>query len=85
MMGVLPLTYIEGVDAQHLGLEGTETFDIAIDDNLQPRQLVRVSVTGSDGSMKEFQAIARVDTPIEIEYLRNGGILHYVLRRMAAA
>jgi aconitate hydratase len=46
---------------------------------------VRVTATGSDGSVKVFEAIARADTPIEIEYLRNGGILHYVLRRMAAA
>jgi aconitate hydratase len=85
MMGVLPLTYIEGEDAQSLGLDGTETFDIAIDDSLQPRQRVRVTARGSDGSVTEFEAIARADTPIEIEYLRNGGILHYVLRRMAAA
>jgi aconitate hydratase len=85
MMGVLPLTYVEGEDAEILGLDGTETFDIAVDDSLQPRQRVRVTATGSDGSVKEFEAIARVDTPIEIEYLRNGGILHYVLRRMAAA
>jgi aconitate hydratase len=85
MMGVLPLTYIEGEDAESLELDGTETFDVAIDDSLQPRQRVRVTATGSDGSVKEFEAIARADTPIEIEYLRNGGILHYVLRRMAAA
>ena len=84
MMGVLPLTFVEGEDAGTLGLDGTETFDIVIDDNLQPRQRVQVRATAADGSTKEFEAIARVDTPIEIEYLRNGGILHYVLRRMAA-
>jgi aconitate hydratase len=85
MMGVLPLTFLEGQDAGTLGLEGTETFDIAIDNRLQPRQRVRVTVTALDGSQRDFEAVARVDTPIEIEYLRNGGILHYVLRRMAAA
>jgi aconitate hydratase len=66
-------------------LDGTETFDIAIDDGLQPRQRVMVTATAGDGSTKEFEAVARVDTPIEVEYLRNGGILHFVLRRMAAA
>jgi aconitate hydratase len=85
MMGVLPLTFAEGQDAHTLGLDGTETFDIAIDDGLQPRQRVMVTATAGDGSTKEFEAVARVDTPIEVEYLRNGGILHFVLRRMAAA
>ncbi len=85
MMGVLPLTFVEGQDAGTLGLDGTETFDIAVDDSLQPRQRVKVTATARDGSTREFEAIARIDTPIEIEYLRNGGILHYVLRRMAAA
>jgi aconitate hydratase len=85
MMGVLPLTFVDGQNAGSLGLDGSETLDIAIDDDLQPRQTVRVTVTAGDGSIREFEAIARVDTPIEIEYLRNGGILHYVLRRMAAA
>jgi aconitate hydratase len=85
MIGVLPLTYQEGEDAGTLGLDGSETFDIAIDDDLQPRQRVKVTATSPDGSIKQFDVIARVDTPIEIQYLRNGGILHYVLRRMAAA
>jgi aconitate hydratase len=85
MMGVLPLTFVEGEDAESLGLDGTETFDLAMGDDLQPRQRVKVTATGSHGSVREFEAIVRVDTPIEIEYLRNGGILHYVLRRMAAA
>jgi aconitate hydratase len=85
MMGVLPLTFPEGQDAGSLGLDGTETFDIAIDDTLQPRQTVQVTATADDGSVKQFETIARVDTPIEVEYLRNGGILHYVLRKMASA
>jgi aconitate hydratase len=85
MMGVLPLTFLDGQDASTLGLDGTETFDIDIDDSLQPRQIVRVTVTAGDGSRKQVDAVARIDTPIEIEYLRNGGILHYVLRRMASA
>jgi len=85
MMGVLPLTFLEGQDADVLGLDGTETFDITVDDTLQPRQTVQVSAVAGDGSVKQFETVARVDTPIEVEYLRNGGILHYVLRRMASA
>ncbi|HEX7100471.1 MAG TPA: aconitate hydratase AcnA [Acidimicrobiia bacterium] len=83
MMGVLPLQFPDGANAETLGLDGTETFEIAVDDDLSPRQIVPVTATKADGSKVEFGAIARVDTPIEVEYLRNGGILHYVLRRMA--
>ncbi len=84
MMGVLPLTFPEGENADSLGLDGTETFSIHIDDDLQPRQLVQVTATKIDGSNVDFMAQCRADTPVEIEYLRNGGILHMVLRRMAA-
>ena len=84
MMGVLPLEFGEGADAGSLGLDGTETYDIAVDDDLLPRQIVKVTATRDDGSKVEFDTIARVDTPIEVVYLRNGGILHYVLRRMAS-
>jgi aconitate hydratase A / 2-methylisocitrate dehydratase len=84
MMGVLPLNYVEGEDASTLGLDGTETFDIAVDDELEPRHRVQVTATKADGTTVEFETIARADTPIEVEYLRNGGILHYVLRRLAA-
>src|SRR5690606_36764333 len=83
MIGVLPLQFPDGANAETLGLDGTETFEIAVDDDLSPRQIVPVTATKADGSKVEFGAIARVDTPIEVEYLRNGGILHYVLRRMA--
>ena len=84
MMGVMPMTFVEGESADGLGLDGTETFDIDIDDALEPRQRVTVRARGVDGSVKEFGVTARVDTPIEVEYLRNGGILHYVLRKMAS-
>ena len=83
-MGVLPLNFMGGEDASSLGLDGTESFDIEVDDGLTPRQTVGVTATKPDGSTIEFDTIARVDTPIEVEYLRNGGILHFVLRRMAA-
>jgi aconitate hydratase len=85
MMGVLPLTFRHGESAASLGLDGTETFDVVIDDTLQPRQPIVVRATRGDGEVTEFLTTARVDTPIEVEYLRNGGILHYVLRRMATA
>ena len=84
MMGVLPLNFVNGQGADSLGLDGTETFDIAVDDDLRPRQTIPVTATREDGTTVEFDTIARVDTPIEVEYLRNGGILHYVLRRMAS-
>ncbi|MFP3882116.1 MAG: aconitate hydratase AcnA [Actinomycetota bacterium] len=84
MMGVLPLNFANGEDADSLGLDGTETFDVAVDDDLEPRQTIPVTATKEDGTTIEFDTIARVDTPIEVEYLRNGGILHYVLRRMAS-
>ncbi len=84
MMGVLPLTFPEGEDAASLGLDGTETFTIAVADDLTPRAAVRVTATRADGSSVAFDATARVDTPVEVEYLRHGGILHMVLRRMAA-
>lgn len=82
-MGVLPLTFPEGENADSLGLDGTEVYDIVIDDTLKPRQSVPVTATKADGTLVEFSATARVDTPVEVEYYRNGGILHTVLRRMA--
>jgi aconitate hydratase len=83
MMGVLPLEYRDGDTAESLGLDGTETFEVDIDDSLVPRQPVMVRATKANGTVVEIKALARVDTPIEVVYLRNGGILHYVLRQMA--
>ncbi len=83
-MGVLPLTYKDGQSAQALGLDGTETFAIEVPDDLQPRQDITVTATKLDGSTTvEFTTTCRVDTPVEVDYYRNGGILHTVLRRMA--
>jgi aconitate hydratase len=84
MMGVLPLTFAEGDSADSLGLDGTEVFDIDVDDNLVPRQEIPVRATKADGSVVEFVATARCDTPIEVDYLRHGGILHMVVREMAS-
>jgi aconitate hydratase len=84
MMGVLPLEFSDGQSADSLGLDGTESFDIEVDDSLQPRQAVKVIATAVGGKVTEFETVVRVDTPVEVEYLRNGGILNYVLRRMAS-
>jgi aconitate hydratase len=84
MMGVLPMTFLPGTNAAVYGLDGTEVFDIDVTDALVPRQEISVRATGSDGTITEFQATARVDSPVEVDYLRHGGILHMVLRRMAA-
>ena len=83
-MGVLPLEFPEGQDAESLGLTGHESFDIDLPQELEPLQNVTVHVTAEDGSQQSFQAKARIDTPVEVEYYRNGGILHTVLRKMAA-
>ena len=82
-MGVLPLQFPEGKNADSLGLDGTETFDIAVDDDVKPFSTVKVTATKPDGSKIEFDAPVRLDTPVEVEYYRNGGILHTVLRNMA--
>jgi len=81
-MGVLPLQFIDGETRDSLGLTGEEVFDIDIDDSLQAGQDVRVTArTGSEET--SFTAVCRIDTPVELEYYRNGGILQTVLRRMA--
>jgi aconitate hydratase len=82
-MGVLPLTYKASENAQALGLDGTETFDIAITDSVKPRQEVAVTATKKDGKKITFKTLCRIDTPVEVEYYRNGGILNTVLRKMA--
>ncbi|CAM5779735.1 aconitate hydratase AcnA [Cellulomonas persica] len=85
-MGVLPLQFPEGESADSLGLDGTETFDIAgvtaLNDGVTPRT-VKVTATKADGTVVEFDAVVRIDTPGEADYYRNGGILQYVLRQVA--
>jgi len=81
-MGVLPLQFEAGQDADALGLDGTETYAIQVDDDLAPRQDVSVTATREDGSTVAFTARCRLDSPVEVAYYRNGGILHTVLRRL---
>jgi aconitate hydratase len=82
MMGVLPLEFLAGQTWQTLGLTGKETFSLpGLDDNLQPRQRVQV-VAELDGTKSEFEMMVRIDTPVELDYYRNGGILNFVLRKL---
>ena len=82
-MGVLPLE-LPGT-WESLGLTGEETFDFPdLDDSLKPRKEVTVVATSPDGQVQCFTAKARIDTPIELEYYRHGGILQAVLRKLAA-
>jgi aconitate hydratase len=87
-MGVLPLQFPAGENAESLGLDGTETFDIsgvtALNEGTTPSTL-HVTATKEDGSTVEFDAVLRIDTPGEADYYRNGGILQYVLRQLATA
>jgi aconitate hydratase len=82
-MGVLPLQFLDGQDAESLELTGTETFDISgqTDPNAKT---VKVTATGAGGRTTTFEALVRIDTPKERDYYENGGILHYVLRQLAA-
>ncbi|MBI4346588.1 MAG: aconitate hydratase AcnA, partial [Elusimicrobia bacterium] len=79
-MGVLPLQFVGGDNVGSLGLTGTETFTLeGIAKDLKPRKEVTVTATAEDGRTKRFKALVRIDTPVEIEYYRYGGILPYVL------
>ncbi len=84
-MGVMPLTFKNGETAALLGLTGEETFDIDIPADVKPRQQITVHARRASGEKITFQTICRIDTPVEVDYYRNGGILHTVLRRMAAS
>jgi aconitate hydratase len=83
-MGVLPLQFPEGVTRDTLGLTGDETFTIHGVAGLKPRQMVSVQVTRADGTSFTFEALCRIDTVNELDYFLNGGILQYVLRKLAA-
>ncbi|MDQ5812341.1 MAG: aconitate hydratase, partial [Actinomycetota bacterium] len=81
-MGVLPLQFANGQSADSLGLDGKETYDVEGLGDLSPGAELTVRATGEDGTPKEFKVKARVDSPVEVEYLRNGGILQTVLRQL---
>ena len=82
-MGVLPLRFMEGQNAESLGLNGSETFSIeGLSDNMAPQSIVTVKAAKTDGKVIEFQAKALLNTSVEVNYFRNGGILHTVLRNL---
>ncbi|HCT0477873.1 TPA: aconitate hydratase AcnA [Staphylococcus pseudintermedius] len=85
MMGVLPLQFKEGESADTLGLDGTETIAVDLDENVQPGQTVKVTATKEDGTTVEFDVTARFDSNVEIDYYRHGGILQLVLRKKLAS
>ena len=83
-MGVLPLEFVDGQTPTSLGLSGRETFDLSgIADGLEPGCMIDVTATAEDGSVVTFQAKARLDSDVDVEYYQNGGILQTVLRKMA--
>lgn len=82
-MGVLPLQFKEGEDATSLGLNGSETYDVAGQTDPHAKT-VTVTATAEDGTVKSFEALVRIDTPKERDYYEHGGILQYVLRQLAA-
>jgi aconitate hydratase len=84
-MGIAPFVFEEGISWQTLGLVGDEKITIAGLKDVKPRQKMILEVTGSDGVAKPVPVICRIDTLDELEYYRHGGILHYVLRNLAAA
>ena len=85
-MGVLPLQYEQGQDAQSLGLSGQETFAVTgVAKDLAPKKKLTVTATDTEGKKTTFTATVRLDTPNEVDYYRHGGILTYVLRQLAAA
>ena len=82
-MGVLPLQFHEGTNAQSLGLDGTECYDIiGLSDDIKPRQDLSLRITRKDGSVQEVPVKLRIDTPIEVDYYRHGGILPFILRQL---
>jgi aconitate hydratase len=85
LMGVLPLQFKAGENAETLGLTGKEVFEVHIDESVKPRDLVKVTATNPDtGEKKEFEVIVRFDSEVEIDYYRHGGILPMVLREKLA-
>ncbi len=80
MMGVLPLQFAQGESWESLGLTGLEHFDIPVDDSVQAGDTLTVTATDADGAQTTFDVVVRLDTPVEVEYYKNGGILQTVLR-----
>jgi len=80
MMGVLPLQFKKGENADVLGLTGKEVINVHVDESVKPRDMIKVTAVAEDGTKKEFEVLVRFDSEVEIDYYRNGGILQMVLR-----
>ena len=84
-MGVLPLQFAEGTNAQSLGLDGSETFSVTgLSESIQPGQNITLEITRASGKTERVLVKLRIDTPIEVDYYRHGGILPFVLRELIA-
>ena len=82
-MGVLPLQFPDGVNAQTLNLNGSETYSVlGLSSGIRPRQGVTLEITRKNGVIEKVPLILRIDTPIEVDYYRHGGILPFVLREI---
>ncbi|MCA1658473.1 MAG: aconitate hydratase, partial [Verrucomicrobiaceae bacterium] len=82
-MGVLPLQFADGINAQTLGLDGSETYGITgLSEAIEPGQMVTLEITRKGGKQEEISVKLRIDTAIEIDYYRHGGILPFVLREL---
>jgi aconitate hydratase len=84
-MGVLPLQFLEGTNAQSLGLNGSERYSVAgLNDSIRPGQNLTLQIKRANGETQEVPAKLRIDTAIEIDYYQHGGILPFVLRELLA-
>lgn len=83
-LGIIPFQFKDGESASTLGLDGTETYSFDYGDDIKPGQVVSVSAKASDGSEKKFEVVNRIDTPVETQYVRDGGILCTVLKKLAS-
>jgi aconitate hydratase len=86
-MGVIPLQFMDGESAESLGLTGHETYSViglgdAVKNGFSAAKRITVHATGANGVVKAFETLVRIDTPMEIEYYKHGGILQYVLRQL---
>lgn len=84
-MGIIPLQFMNGQNAATLGLDGTEFFDVDVNDDLKPGQSLEVCATSPDGKENRFHVLSRIDTPVEVQYYRDGGILCTVLKKLASS
>jgi len=82
-MGIVPLQFLPGQNADNLGLTGRELYTIELPAKLEPGIEIAVKVTDEQGATKSFNAKLRFDTEVELTYFRHGGILHYMLRKLA--